>query len=106
LDNECGDAFTNITASNDYVLLDGLLLDVKIMESLEKTEVPEEVFDDIYEIFNLHSREKKYRRKMLSETKDSLLDLDKCSLHELIDIFQKFSNDSSINVHQKDLALT
>jgi hypothetical protein len=46
----------NITASNTYVLLDGLLLEFKIMESLEKAKVPEEVFDDRFEIFNLHSR--------------------------------------------------
>ena len=37
---------------------------------------------------------------MLSETKDSLLDLDKCSLHELILKLQKFANDPSFNVHQ------
>jgi hypothetical protein len=89
LDNECGGAFMNITASNTYVLLDVLLLEVKIMESLEKGEVHQEVFDDRYEIFNLHSREKKIEEfKILSETKDPLLDLDKCSLHEL-NILQK-----------------
>jgi hypothetical protein len=38
--------------------------------------------------------------KMLSETKEPLLDLDKCSLNELINILQKFSNEPSINVHQ------
>jgi hypothetical protein len=38
--------------------------------------------------------------KMLSEIKEPLLDLDKCSLNELINIRQKFSIDPSINVHQ------
>lgn len=38
--------------------------------------------------------------KMLSETKEPLLDLDKCSLHELINILQKFANDPTFNVHQ------
>jgi hypothetical protein len=40
--------------------------------------------------------------KMLSETKQKkpLLDLDKCSLYELINNLKKFSNDPSINVHQ------
>jgi hypothetical protein len=39
--------------------------------------------------------------KMLSDNiKDSLLDLDKCSLNELINILQRFSNDPSFNVHQ------
>ena len=31
---------------------------------------------------------------------EPLLDLDKCSLHELIALLQKFASDSSINVHQ------
>ena len=38
--------------------------------------------------------------KMLTEVKDSLLDLDNCSLHELISILQKFASDSSINYNQ------
>jgi hypothetical protein len=50
LDNECGGAFMNITASNAYVLLDVLLLEIKITESLEKCEVSEEAFDDRYGI--------------------------------------------------------
>jgi hypothetical protein len=37
---------------------------------------------------------------MLSEIREPLLDLDKCSLHELIDILEKFSKDPTINVHQ------
>jgi hypothetical protein len=32
--------------------------------------------------------------------KEPLLDLDKCSLNELINIFQSFANDPSFNVHQ------
>jgi hypothetical protein len=31
---------------------------------------------------------------------EPLLDLYKCSLNELIDILQSFSNDTSFNVHQ------
>jgi hypothetical protein len=38
--------------------------------------------------------------KMLSEVKDPLLDLEKCSLHELISILQKFATDPSINANQ------
>ena len=38
--------------------------------------------------------------KMLSEVKDPLLDLENCSLHELISILQKFASDSSINTYQ------
>jgi hypothetical protein len=92
----------NVTASNSYVLLDGLLLDVKIMECLEKTKVPEEVFDDRYAIFDLHIREKKIQEfKILTETKDPLLDLDKSSLHEL-NILRKNSNDPSINIYQAE----
>ena len=38
--------------------------------------------------------------KMLSEVKDPLLDLENCSLHELISILQKFASDPSINYNQ------
>ena len=38
--------------------------------------------------------------KMLSEFKDPLLYLDKCILHELINVLQKFASDPSINSHQ------
>ena len=101
LDKECGGVFMNITSNEAYILLDGLLLELKIKENLEKAQVPENVFDDKYEIFNLYGREKKVEEiKMLSETKDSLLDLDKCSFHELILKLQKFANDPSFNVHQ------
>jgi hypothetical protein len=36
---------------------------------------------------------------MLSEVKDPLLDLEKCSLHELIFVLQKFASDPSINAN-------
>jgi hypothetical protein len=46
-------------------------------------------------------KEKKVEEvKMLSEVKDPLLDLEKCSLHELINILQKFASDPSINTNQ------
>jgi hypothetical protein len=38
--------------------------------------------------------------KMLSEVKDPLLNLEKCSLHELINILQNFASDPSINANQ------
>ena len=39
--------------------------------------------------------------KMLSDKiAEPLLDLDKCSLNELISLLQKFSSDPSFNVHQ------
>ena len=37
---------------------------------------------------------------MLSEVKEPLLDLDNCSLHELISILHKFASDPSINANQ------
>ena len=40
---------------------------------------------------------------MLSEVKEQLLDLDNCSLHELISILQKFASDPSININQAGL---
>ena len=38
--------------------------------------------------------------KTLNEVKDPLLDLENCSLHELISILQKFASDPSINTNQ------
>jgi hypothetical protein len=39
--------------------------------------------------------------KMLNDNiKEPLLDLDKCSLNELINILQRFANDPFVNVHQ------
>jgi hypothetical protein len=39
--------------------------------------------------------------KMLSDNiKEPLLNIDKCSLNELINILQSFANDPSFNVHQ------
>ena len=93
LNKECGGAFMNVPACHAYVLLDGLLSEVKIMKSSEKAEVPEEDFDDRYEIFNLYDRDKKIEEvKMLSEVREPLLDLDKCRLHELIDGIRSIEN--------------
>ena len=52
LDNECGNSFMRTAAINSHYLLDGLLLEVRMKESLEKAQVPEDVFDDCYAIFN------------------------------------------------------
>ena len=38
--------------------------------------------------------------KMLSEVKEPLLDLDNCTLHELISVLQKVASDPSINANQ------
>ena len=38
--------------------------------------------------------------KMLSEVHDPLINLEKCSLHELIEILQNFASDPTCNVHQ------
>ena len=87
LDKECKGSFINVTIADAYILLDGLLLEVKIKESLEKAQVPEDVFDDRHEIFNLYDRGRKVEEvKMLSEVKEPLLDLENCILHESISI--------------------
>ena len=101
LDKECEGSFMNMSASNTYYLLDGLLLEAKIKESLDKAQVPEDVFDDRYEIFDLYNRGAKVEEvKMLSELNDPLLDLANYSLHELISILQKYTSDPSIDVNQ------
>jgi hypothetical protein len=45
-------------------------------------------------------REKVEEVKMPSEVKDPFLDLEKCSLHELMSILQKFASDPSINANK------
>jgi hypothetical protein len=37
---------------------------------------------------------------MLSEVRETFLDLDKCGLHELIAILEKISKDHTVNVNQ------
>ena len=37
---------------------------------------------------------------MLSEVHDPLINLEKCSLHELIEVLQKIARDPTCNVHQ------
>ena len=47
-----------------------------------------------------HDERKIEEVKMLSKVNDPLLDLENCSLHELISILQKFASDPSIDVNQ------
>jgi hypothetical protein len=73
-----------------------LLPFVSQLVCLEK-EVKEIEEDDTIMII----KEKKVEEvKMLSEVKDPLLDLEKCSLRELMSILQKFASDPSINANQ------
>ena len=63
------------------------------------SKIPEDVFDDRYEIFDLYNRGVKVEEvKMLSEVKYPLLDVENSSFHELIYILQKFASDPSIDV--------
>ena len=88
-----------LTTANAQVLLDGLLLENKVKTSLEKANVPEEPFDDRYDLYNLMKEEKQVEEvKMLSDKiAEPLLDLDKCGLYELISLLQKITNDPSFN---------
>ena len=43
--------------------------------------------------------------KMLTEINDPLINLEKCSLHELIEVLQKIANDPTFNVHQAGFGL-
>jgi hypothetical protein len=102
LNKQSGKTFLDFTTNNAHILLDDLLLEYKIKISLEKSGTPEEPFDDRYELYNLYVEEKEVEEvKMLSDhINKPLLDLDKCSLNELINILQSFANDPSFNVHQ------
>jgi hypothetical protein len=85
------------TAAAAQTLLDGLLLEKKTHDSLDKTDIPCEPLDDRYEIYDLHEEKEWVEEvQMLSDNiKEPLLDLDKCSLNELINILQGFANDPS-----------
>jgi hypothetical protein len=102
LNKQSGKTFLELTIDDAHNILDGLLLEHKIKSSLEKSWTPEEPFDDRNELYKLNMEEKEVEQvKMLSDNiKEPLLDLDKCSLNELINILQSFANDPSFNVHQ------
>jgi hypothetical protein len=96
VDFKSGKTFLELTAAEAQTLLDGLLLEKKIHDSLDKTDIPCEPFDDRYEIY-----ERAEEVKILSNNiREPLLDIYKCSLNELINILQSFANDPSFNVHQ------
>jgi hypothetical protein len=58
-DNQSGGSFMTLTCQNGFVMLDGFLIEVKIIRSLEKDKVSEDDFDDRHEKFDLYNREKK-----------------------------------------------
>jgi hypothetical protein len=102
LNKQCGKTFLDLTTNSAHILLDGLLLEHKIKSSLQKLGTLEESFDDRYELYKLYEEEKEVEEvKMLSyNIKEPLLDLDKCSLNEIINILQSFTNYPFFNVHQ------
>jgi hypothetical protein len=59
-------------------------------------------YEDFSKEFTIEMEEKEVEEvKMLSDNvNEPLLNLDKCSLSELINILQNFANDPSFNVHQ------
>jgi hypothetical protein len=102
LSKQSGKNFLKLNTFDDHKLLDSLLLERKIRSSLEKSGATEEPFDDRYELYKLNVEEKEVEKiKMFSNNvNEPLLNLDKCSLSELINILQNFANDPSFNVHQ------
>ena len=62
LDNECEGSSINTTAANTHILLDGLLLEVKIKESLKKAQVPEDVFGDVMKYLIYIIKKEKLRK--------------------------------------------
>jgi hypothetical protein len=96
IDLKSGKTFLELTTAETQNLLDGILLERKIYYGLNATIIPSEPYDDRYEIF-----ERVEEVKMLFDNvNEPLLNLDKCSLSELINILQDFANDPSFNVHQ------
>jgi hypothetical protein len=58
LKNQSGKTYLELTAANAHILFDGVLLENKIKNSLEKSGTLEEPFDDRYELYNLYMEEK------------------------------------------------
>jgi hypothetical protein len=54
----------------------------------------------IYKENNLANYKQIEEVKMISDVREPSVDLDKCSLHDLLAILEKFSQDPTINVHQ------
>ena len=78
-------------------------LDRDIKNCVEEEDKFQTVFNAALKekIENIYMRTKRVEEvKMLSEVKEPLLDLDNCSLHELISILQKVASDPSINANQ------
>jgi hypothetical protein len=72
-DCQSGKTFSELSAADAHILLDGLLLEEKIKISLDKMDVPFEPFDDRYEIYNLYVEKNQVEEvKML---RDKLMNL-------------------------------
>jgi hypothetical protein len=61
LNKQSGKTFLELNTDDAHKLLDGLLLEHKIKSSLEKSGMPEEPFDDCYELCKLIMEEKRGR---------------------------------------------
>jgi hypothetical protein len=57
-------------------------------------------YEDFAKENNIEEKEVEEVNMLSNNIKEPLLDLDKCSLNDLINILQNFSNDPSFNVHQ------
>jgi hypothetical protein len=57
-------------------------------------------YEDFAKENNIEEKEVEEVNMLSNNIKEPLLDLDKCSLNDLINILQKISNDPSFNVHQ------
>jgi hypothetical protein len=66
-----------------------------LLEQFESMEVKEKEY-----IINVEEKEVEEVKMLSDNIKEPLIDLDKCSLNELINILQSFANDPSFNVHQ------
>ena len=128
LEKEAHAPFVDIKATEACSLLDGILIETNIfkiiyeynaqkfcakkrkVEDNRKTVVNKEplkenkIGSSVNPLENpipTTSNEKQVEEiKMLSEVHDPLINLEKCSLHELFEVLQKFASDPTYNVHQ------
>ena len=63
-------------------------------------EITWDLMEDKRETLGILNEKQVEEVKMLSEIHDPLINLQKCSLHEIIEVIQKFASETTCNVHQ------
>src|SRR4051812_17790916 len=78
-----------------------IIHDISLEKVLEKKDEIVSSDNSLENSMPTTSNEKKIEEiKLLSEVHDPLIDLEKCSFHEFLEVLQKIASDPTCNVHQ------